>query len=461
MSQDENLMLRNLTSEELRITSIERFERHLCRLKQIEHLDVDIRISPFSSLATDIRSPNDPRKEGLLFRLLGEKRPICIPMSRATKAIKREIISNESDEVSSDHNGDDNASNAPLSPEKSRSKFYPVYIPTEKVLAIFSAINIKSWMGGIHDDILLSALSIPGTHNSGAHNHALPTVRCQAASVRHQLKHGVRFLDIRLGIGKNKVLNVMHDKFAVTLHGQKRFRKVLDQIKAFLDESPSETIIMCIKKSHGTQFSDVDLAGILHQSYIDDRYWFTEPRIPRLGEARGKMVLIHRFKLSAELNGKWDGRGWGINATGWKDKAIHAICSGGWICVQDFYMLEDKEARKLKLGYVNDQLAHAADVRHECAHKLLGRSLDGCESDPPFYLNFLSASNFWDLQLWPKNVAKLMNPAVVDHLSRQHSSDDGDWATGIVISDWIGKGGDWTLAKCVVGMNAWLGVAKQ
>lgn len=465
MSPNEGLTLRNITREELQITFIERFENYRCRSRRLEQSKVDIRIPPFSSLTSDIRPPDDARKECLLLTFTGDKRPICIPMSRSVKAMDRHSsneIGSESERADGDQSGDE-TSNPLLPVVETASKFYPVFIPAEKFLAVFSAMDMNSWMDGVHDDILLSALSIPGTHNSATYHRALPTVRCQAVSVRDQLKNGVRFLDIRLGIGKGQVLNVVHDRYAVTLFGQKRFKHILDDVKAFLDETPSETVIMSLKKDDWTKFSDVDLAVILHESYINDadndKYWFTQPRIPRLGEARGKIVLVRRFEINAELKRQWDGRGWGIDATGWPDKTTHATCPSKQICLQDYYMLKDTDAIKMKLKYVNEQLARAADVRHECVHKILGQSLDGCESDPPIYLNFLSATNFWVTALWPQNIAKLMNPAVVDHLCRQHSSEDGDWATGVLLCDWIGKRGDWTLTKCVVGMNAWHGLS--
>lgn len=60
-------------------------------------------------------------------------------------------------------------------------------------------VNYNSWMKGIGDDTYLSKLSIPGTHNSAAyHKLAPPSVQCQGENISEQLRHGVRFLDIRL-----------------------------------------------------------------------------------------------------------------------------------------------------------------------------------------------------------------------------------------------------------------------
>jgi 1-phosphatidylinositol phosphodiesterase len=47
-----------------------------------------------------------------------------------------------------------------------------------------------------------------------------------------------------------------------------------------------------------------------------------------------------------------------------------------------------------------------------------------------------------------------VNPATVDYLCRKHDGKDGDWSTGILVTDWVGQDGDWDLMRCIVGMNA-------
>ncbi|KAI5303602.1 hypothetical protein KEM56_007383, partial [Ascosphaera pollenicola] len=79
----------------------------------------------------------------------------------------------------------------------------------------------------------------------------------------------------------------------------------------------------------------------------------------------------------------------------------------------------------------------------------------------PFYINFLSACNFWKVKTWPKDISAKINPQVIDFLAREHSSDEGDWSTGILVCDWIGRGGDWTLVKSIIGMNSWLKIDRE
>ncbi|KAK3953174.1 PLC-like phosphodiesterase [Pseudoneurospora amorphoporcata] len=77
-------------------------------------------------------------------------------------------------------------------------EFTLIYMPQHSFLAIFSSAHLNRWMAELDPSYPLSALSIPGTHNSPTCYVALPSVRCQAVSVREQLDNGVRFLDVRV-----------------------------------------------------------------------------------------------------------------------------------------------------------------------------------------------------------------------------------------------------------------------
>ena len=62
----------------------------------------------------------------------------------------------------------------------------------------------RSWTTKLADDTLISALSIPGTHDSCSYSakwYDIPPIsQCQSWSVKKQLMAGVRYLDIRVKI---------------------------------------------------------------------------------------------------------------------------------------------------------------------------------------------------------------------------------------------------------------------
>jgi 1-phosphatidylinositol phosphodiesterase len=312
-------------------------------------------------------------------------------------------------------------------------------------------------MSELKDETPLSALSIPGTHNSPTCYRALPSVRCQAVSPRIQLENGVRFFDVRvqpenlLNMNKDGLL-LVHSAFPIALLGRYYFRELVEEVHNFLAENPSETLIMSVKREGTGNATDAQLSRILKDYYADDR-WYTEPHIPTLHESRGKIVLMRRFYLDDSLKAEHGGAGWGINAETWTDNTPFDTCPSGDICVQDFYEVLEPESIEKKITYCEAHLERAGAV----VCKLNNQT--SSQAKQPIFLNFLSASNFWNVGCWPEKIAAILNPTILDYLCRRHDEPDngkqiGDGATGIVVCDWAGNNGDWDLVRCIVGMNS-------
>lgn len=394
--------------------------------------DVSIRVEPFASNKTDVKTfeNNDKERLRLTFEIEGERHVITIPVPTIESAEMRALTDNP------------------------RFLFTGVYITREGYLAIFSSAKVDSWMRELRDDILLSSLSIPGTHNSPTCHVAPPSVRCQAVSPKEQLENGVRFFDIRVqpqypdDPSKNDLI-LVHSAFPISLTGNKYFRDLFNVVNEFLDRNPSETLIISLKREGTGKATDEQLSKIVRDHYATPQSrWYTDPAIPTLGEVRGKVVLVRRFNLDESLKGEHEGRGFGIDAGGWADNTPNATCPGGELCIQDFYEVLETQNIEKKIQYVNEHISRAGAARYP-----FGRG------DPnqkyPFFVNFLSASNFWKTQTWPEKIAAKLNPATVKYLCLEHCNHpDGDWGTGILVTDWVGLGGDWDLVRCIVGMNA-------
>ncbi|KAK3176301.1 hypothetical protein OEA41_007624 [Lepraria neglecta] len=285
----------------------------------------------------------------------------------------------------------------------------------------------------------------------------------RVAPVREQLQQGVRFLDIRvqpeipLDPSKDGLI-LVHGVFPISLTGARYFRTVVNEVFEFLDQHPSETIIMSLKREGPGNATDAQLSRILRDHYAGDvNLWFTAPRIPTLAEARGKIVLIRRFTLEERLKNEWGGAGWCINGDTWADNSPHSLCPSGDICFQDFYEVLETESIEKKVQYSIDHLKRAA----QCVCPA------GSEHKQPFYVNFLTASNFWKQSCWPDRIAAKLNPAIVDYLCTKHNTPEtinsseegeqsmiGDGSTGIVVCDWVGHEGNWDIVRCIIGMNA-------
>lgn len=407
------------------------------------HMDVNVPVSPFATNATDIRAA-DPGREVL--RLTFEepgvpgRYTVDVPGS-SPRSLTLNRLDGAAKEITA------------------------VYLPTGGHLTLLSSANLGRWMAELDDGHPISWLSLPGTHNSPTCHVALPSVRCQAVGVREQLDNGVRFFDIRVSANPdNEELTLVHSAFPISLTGSKYLdANLLSHVYAFLDTNPSETVLISLKREGTGRGSDQQLSRYLHDSgkYLggdNARRWFTDPRIPSLGEARGKCVLVRRFGLDDGLRGEHEGRGWGIDGSAWPDNCEDAPTGSGLIRVQDFYEVGESTNIQKKIDLARAHLEKAGQQ----LFALPGREGVHAEGVPPLFVNFLSASNFFNASCWPERVAAKINPAMIEYLCMRHGENGkgpgnlpvGDACTGIVVTDWVGHDGDWDLVRCVVGWNA-------
>ena len=73
-------------------------------------------------------------------------------------------------------------------------------------------INGSNWMSALNGENPVTAINMPGTHDSASKN-ALPfnaVTSTQNKTILEQLYAGVRYLDIRLELTKSGELNVIH-----------------------------------------------------------------------------------------------------------------------------------------------------------------------------------------------------------------------------------------------------------
>ncbi|KAI1103976.1 PLC-like phosphodiesterase [Jackrogersella minutella] len=457
-----DLSIRNLTATPLELKLVERFEGQSASGRSTpmgritgyfnstsispivriqgdarDRRDVSFPVGPFETRITDVRTA-DPGREviRLTFESEGHRYQVDMPSASQRSTVMTKL---------------DDAPN----------EYTTIYIQTGSCLAIFSSANLSSWMRELHDEYLLSALSIPGTHNSPTCHLALPSVRCQAVNVRDQLENGVRFFDIRVNVSSDSSeLSLVHSAFPISLTGTKYFKDMLDVIYSFLEANPSETLIMSVKREGTGKGTDQQLSKILKDRFYEDgRRWYTDPRIPKIGEVRGKIVLLRRHHNDPILDGEWDGRGWGLDASVWPDNCEDGLLGSGIARVQDFYDVDQSHNIQKKIDLARGHLERAA----EPVCPVPGSEGHTDDATPqPFFVNFLSASNFFNANCWPERIAAKANPAIIEYLCLRHGEDGkgpsglkvGDGSTGVVVTDWVGQDGDWDLIRCVVGWNA-------
>lgn len=261
-------------------------------------------------------------------------------------------------------------------------------------------VRAVNWMENVPNETKLSNMSIPGTHDSCTQYVDMRYIfQCQDASIATQLKYGYRYLDMRLVLEKRsgqQTLVLKHNiarckvsdsPFARTL----TLADVLKDVYAFLDEHPSETVIMCMKAEN----SKDDVAAVQKALYemIDQasEHWYLKNEIPTMGEVRGRIVLATRFDDKLQVSSDRCGLYFGWTDQGGRtvltDPTADSVINGReTLCVQDRYNYD-----------VDDKIT------------AIRTCLDSSRAaDDTFFLNFTSTSGSGAVG-HPKEYAKDIN----------------------------------------------------
>ncbi len=214
------------------------------------------------------------------------------------------------------------------------------------------------WMRELPDETPLNALVLPGTHDSATRYVQLGFFsKCQSKSIGQQLEAGYRYLDIRLAVNGDGMI-LMHG-FTKCRSGPMPWNSaltldaVLEDCYAFLSTHPTETVVFAVKQEHGDE-SVKEFQKILNR-YVQEKpeFWLQSDRIPALGEARGKLVLLRRYEDEAGL-----GAAAGIpllwaNQNGHADTSLNTVSepNGSYtLWVQDRYEYDTEDKWNAFLG---------------------------------------------------------------------------------------------------------------
>jgi 1-phosphatidylinositol phosphodiesterase len=207
-------------------------------------------------------------------------------------------------------------------------------------------------MSKVDDATNLAALSIPGTHESASLYEPVPgTAKCQNETLDEQLAAGVRYFDIRC--------RDLNDQFAI-FHGpideQQTFDQVLTTMFDFLDQHPTETVIMSIKEEstpEGTTRS-FEATFDTYPAQAPDR-WYLGAAVPALGDVRGKIVLLRRFTAAAPPLG--------IDASMWADNTTFTIADpDAMLRVEDQYAVTSTSTKWMEITANLDSARAATDA---------------------------------------------------------------------------------------------------
>ncbi|KAL6109671.1 uncharacterized protein ACO6RY_12746 [Pungitius sinensis] len=256
------------------------------------------------------------------------------------------------------------------------------------------------WMAAIEDFRTLSLISIPGTHDSMA-LHGGPEAKCQAWSLKDQLRAGIRFLDLKV-FGLGDTLYVMHG----LIYQRSTLKEVLDTVRGFLSEFESEAVLIRVQPE---SFEKSTVNEMVQSLIGNDQNVWVNPGMPNMGQVRGKIVFLQKstFALGIPF----------IDTNGKSNKKVSSI--------------KDKDNRIMK------QLIEATEVYGGDNAVVTDTSGSGL-------------GTFWGMFLTPKRVAERVNPWLNQYL-RQFYPNQPRPCMGIIAMDFPSV----DLIQTVINLNPW------
>ena len=221
------------------------------------------------------------------------------------------------------------------------------WFPTEQ--------NGNNWITPLDDNIYVSQLSIPGTHDAGTGDGTTFSMgKTQELTLDQQFELGIRAFDLRPALNSSGEMIISHGRVATTF----RWDQVMERFKYYLSNNPGEFIIVVMR--HEDEYGK-DLFGNGGE-YNYEQYW--QPAMqtkletiknetnPSTGESycvdfrpdltvkdmRGKILFLCRDWTKYCDDGPTVGgyTGWSHNVNG-AEVSIYSRTASGTLNIQDCY----------------------------------------------------------------------------------------------------------------------------
>lgn len=166
--------------------------------------------------------------------------------------------------------------------------------------------NLSHWMQRLPDDMLISRVSIPGTHDTASFEMwSLPAswqylrdcAQTQEWDLQTQLSSGIRFLDLRV---KSDGW-LYHGPVACTL----RLETALQTCQEFLVKQPTEFILVRLKDEEQSSSSGKQIHGLV-AGLAKQMSFQTMTEMATVGAVRGQLVLLQDWE-GPSIGLQWDG----------------------------------------------------------------------------------------------------------------------------------------------------------
>lgn len=317
-------------------------------------------------------------------------------------------------------------------------------------------VTASNWMSCLPDDLYITDLSIPGTHDSGTAHTATcnSSAQCQQLSIHDQMYSGIRYFDLRIGPD----MRIVHGPTNCQFNGDGLYLdRVMNWIREFLRNNPGETIILQPMENRGGD--KVDKAAYRYFKTlveIERDLFYVGDHVPTLKECRGKIVIISRLDYSNN-DYKTSGGQWALDARNWQTSRIdhNYYDDEEYLNRFDFRYETYSNTDKIASGQVaagsnyeiwsQDDYKKVGDSKWEVIWNSIFDNQTGAQARYNWYGRAKQNKNLWLVAYtsctsmaapvkYPQNAARELNPKVKNEIMKQTSMDNGKFL-GVVCTD--------------------------
>ena len=284
-----------------------------------------------------------------------------------------------------------------------------------------------NWITSLPDNVYITQLSIPGTHDAGTGNgfsglaalFGPTTAQTQDVTISSQWDSGIRAFDLRPAVS-GSTLQIFHGIMQTKLS----FSDALNTICKKLDENPGEFAVVIMRHEDDADNGDASWGEKMNTLLKNNfsQYLVNYSPILTLGKVRGKILLISRDQYADKPMGAF-ASGWSHsdNVEDMKCGTLKGPSRSGKFYVQDYYDMTEAGAMDIKKNSIKALLDCSTHINETTTENIwIINHTSG-------YTQSASSNGY-------RNNAVSTNKCVIDYLA----STTSPGPTGIILMDYAG-----------------------
>ena len=234
----------------------------------------------------------------------------------------------------------------------------------------FTVTSGNNWMAALDDDMYVSQLSLPGTHDAATGDGTTFSLgKTQSLTLQEQWNMGIRVFDLRPGYKKVrqgwfKYVNQLHIYHGI-VSTDTSWDEAIDCLTANLAANPQEFAIIVMRfENDSPLYNNRSTWNSLMSNYLSSElpsaYKVDFRPDLKVADVRGKLLILSRDSYAdTPITGGFISN-WSHSAEGSTGGSIQGKNSTATLNVQDYYSVEDTEAKLNSIYTFMDYASNSA-----------------------------------------------------------------------------------------------------